>query len=145
MAGRYFKLNAAAIRLLRHWSLGQPEQVLAAANQEAGLPLSDSDLANLLHFLRIHDLIAATDTEQRRSYPLAAARRTSLLKQILHQYLFFRIPLGALSLFLTEAGLGCVVAAASSYAGCCQCCCSAVLFSGQPRLAPLPQLFFLSF
>ncbi len=44
VAGRYFKLNAAAIRLLRHWSLGQPEQVLAAANQEAGLPLSDSDL-----------------------------------------------------------------------------------------------------
>lgn len=104
VAGRYFKLNAAAIRLLRHWSLGQPEQVLAAANQEAGLPLSDSDLGNLLHFLRIHDLIAATDTEQRRSYPLkAAARRTSLLKRILHQYLFFRIPLWRPEPFLNRS------------------------------------------
>lgn len=94
ISGRYFKLNSAAIRLLRHWSLGQAERVLAAANQETGLPLHADDLNNLLKFLRIHDLIAATDPEQRSSYPLkAAARRISLLKQILHQYLFFRIPL----------------------------------------------------
>lgn len=37
--GRYFKLGATAIRLLRHWSLGDPEHVLQAANREPGLPL----------------------------------------------------------------------------------------------------------
>ena len=31
--GRYFKLGATAIRLLRHWSLGDPQHVLQAANR----------------------------------------------------------------------------------------------------------------
>ena len=39
--GRYFKLGVQAMRLLRHWSLGDPAQVLQAANREPGLPLGD--------------------------------------------------------------------------------------------------------
>ncbi len=48
--GRYFKLGAAAMRLLRHWSLGDPEQVLRAANREPGLPLDGVALEQLLEF-----------------------------------------------------------------------------------------------
>ncbi|AUG99816.1 peptidase M50 [Prodigiosinella confusarubida] len=94
LAGHYFKLNATAIRLLRYWSLQEPERVLAAANQEPGIPVTDAELQNLLRFLRAHDLVSAGDNEQRASYALKAAmRRQSLLKQVLHQYLFFRVPL----------------------------------------------------
>ncbi|PAU61974.1 biotin/lipoyl-binding protein [Pseudomonas sp. PICF141] len=102
--GRYFKLGAAAMRLLRHWSLGDPEHVLRAANREPGLPLDDVALEQLLAFLRGHDLISALDPSQRASYSLkAAAQRQSLWQILLHQYLFFRIPLWRPNAFLNRA------------------------------------------
>ncbi|EJN26448.1 membrane-fusion protein [Pseudomonas sp. GM79] len=102
--GRYFKLGAAAMRLLRHWSLGDPEQVLRAANREPGLPLDGAALEQLLEFLRGHDLISALDPSQRASYSLkAAAQRQSLWQILLHQYLFFRIPLWRPDTFLNRA------------------------------------------
>ncbi|WP_460143858.1 biotin/lipoyl-binding protein [Pseudomonas sp. S2_A02] len=102
--GRYFKLGAAAMRLLRHWSLGDPEQVLRAANREPGLPLDGAALEQLLEFLRGHDLISALDPSQRASYSLkASAQRQSLWQILLHQYLFFRIPLWRPDAFLNRA------------------------------------------
>jgi putative peptide zinc metalloprotease protein len=102
--GRYFKLGAAAMRLLRHWSLGDPEQVLRAANREPGLPLDGAELEQLLGFLRCHDLISALDPQQRASYSLkAAAQRQTLWQVLLHQYLFFRIPLWRPDAFLNRA------------------------------------------
>ncbi|WP_237886182.1 HlyD family efflux transporter periplasmic adaptor subunit [Pseudomonas sp. PGPR40] len=102
--GRYFKLGTAAMRLLRHWSLGDPEQVLRAANREPGLPLDGAALEQLLEFLRGHDLISALDPTQRASYSLkAAAQRQSLWQILLHQYLFFRIPLWRPDAFLNRA------------------------------------------
>ncbi|WP_248805361.1 biotin/lipoyl-binding protein [Pseudomonas sp. MWU13-2100] len=101
--GRYFKLGVQAIRLLRHWSLGDPAQVLQAANREPGLPLGDPELEQLLGFLRAHDLIAALDPQQRASYAWkAAASRQSLWQMALHQYLFFRIPLWRPDAFLNR-------------------------------------------
>ncbi|MBV7576754.1 biotin/lipoyl-binding protein [Pseudomonas sp. PDM32] len=102
--GRYFKLGTTAMRLLRHWSLDEPEQVLQAANREPGLALGAADLEQLLVFLRSHDLITALDPQQRASYSLkAAAQRQSLWQLLLHQYLFFRIPLWRPERFLNRA------------------------------------------
>ncbi|GFM51635.1 hypothetical protein PSCICE_29020 [Pseudomonas cichorii] len=102
--GRYFKLGAQAIRLLRHWSLGDPAQVLQAANREPGLPLGDDEVQELLIFLRSHDLIASTDPDQRASYTYKAeASRQGLWQMLLHQYLFFRIPLWRPDAFLNRA------------------------------------------
>ncbi len=102
--GRYFKLGAAAMRMLRHWSLGDPEQVLQAANREPGLPLNGESLEQLLGFLRGHDLISAMDAQQRDSYLFkTAAQRQSLWQILLHQYLFFRIPLWRPDAFLNRA------------------------------------------
>ncbi len=102
--GRYFKLGVAAMRLLRHWSLGDPEQVLRAANREPGLPLDGAELEQLLVFLRSHDLITALDPQQRASYSLkVAAQRQSIWQILLHQYLFFRIPLWRPDAFLNRA------------------------------------------
>ncbi|RON48752.1 efflux RND transporter periplasmic adaptor subunit [Pseudomonas frederiksbergensis] len=102
--GRYFKLGTAAMRLLRHWSLGDPDKVLQAANREPGLPLDGAELEQLLNFLRGHDLITALDPQQRASYSLkAAAQRQTLWQVLLHQYLFFRIPLWRPDAFLNRA------------------------------------------
>lgn len=55
-------------------------------------------------FLRGHDLITALDPQQRASYSLkAAAQHQSLWQQLLHQYLFFRIPLWRPERFLNRA------------------------------------------
>jgi putative peptide zinc metalloprotease protein len=99
--GRYFKLGASAMRLLRHWTMGDASRVLQAANREPGLPLGGEDIEEMLRFLRGHDLIAANDAEQRASYEAKAAQqRQSLGKRLLHQYLFFRIPLWRPDAFL---------------------------------------------
>ncbi|WP_172147253.1 MULTISPECIES: biotin/lipoyl-binding protein [Pseudomonas] len=101
LRGRYFKLGAAAMRLLRHWQLGDAERVLQAANREPGIPLASTELEELLGFLRGHDLISALDAEQRASYaPKAAQQRQGLWQRLLHQYLFFRIPLWRPDAFL---------------------------------------------
>ncbi|MCH5051736.1 HlyD family efflux transporter periplasmic adaptor subunit [Pectobacterium aquaticum] len=94
VTGRYFKLTPSAMRLLRHWSLRYPQRVLDAANQEPGLQLQAKELEIFVRFLSNNDLIAASNAEQRKKYASkAAASRVSLWKKLLHQYLFFRIPL----------------------------------------------------
>ncbi len=104
LRGRYFKLGASAVRLLRHWALGEPQRVLAAANAEPGLALGAVELEELLRFLRGHDLIAALDAEQRAGYAArAAAQRQGLWQRVLHHYLFFRIPLWRPDAFLNRA------------------------------------------
>ncbi|WP_220814275.1 biotin/lipoyl-binding protein [Pseudomonas paralcaligenes] len=101
LRGRYFKLGAEAMRLLRHWQLGDPVRVLQAANTEPGQPLTGSDLEEMLRFLRGHDLVDAADAEQRASYAAKAAQqRHGFWKSLLHQYLFFRIPLWRPNAFL---------------------------------------------
>ncbi|WP_060485973.1 efflux RND transporter periplasmic adaptor subunit [Pseudomonas sp. NBRC 111123] len=103
LRGRYFKLGAPAMRLLRHWEQGDPQRVLNAANAEPGLPVTGQALDELLRFLRGHDLISALDAEQRASYPIkAASQRQGLWAQVLHKYLFFRIPLWRPDAFLNR-------------------------------------------
>ncbi|MCF5583557.1 peptidase M50, partial [Pseudomonas syringae] len=103
LRGRYFKLGTQAIRLLRHWALGDASRVLQAANREPGLPLGNTEIDELLRFLRGHDLIAAHDPEQRASYAYkASAARHGLWQMLLHQYLFFRIPLWRPDAFLNR-------------------------------------------
>lgn len=103
LRGRYFKLGAPAMRLLRHWDLGDPGQVLNAANTEPGAPLNGQSLDELLHFLRGHDLISATDAEQRATYAAkAAAQRQGIWSLVLHKYLFFRIALWRPDAFLNR-------------------------------------------
>ncbi|WP_332823134.1 biotin/lipoyl-binding protein [Stutzerimonas kunmingensis] len=101
LRGRYFKLGVAAMRLLRHWASGDAGQVLRAANAEPGQPLGEADVEEMLRFLRGHDLIIAQDAEQRGSFASkAASQRQGFWKGLLHQYLFFRIPLWRPDAFL---------------------------------------------
>lgn len=94
LRGRYFKLGEVAVRLLRQWARGDAEAVLAFANRGSGRAVAVSDLEQLLRFLRDHDLIGALDGEQRASYAgKAAAQQQGLWRRVLHQYLFFRVPL----------------------------------------------------
>jgi hypothetical protein len=105
--GRYFKLGAAAMRLLRHWSLGDPEQALRAANREPGLPLDGVELEQLLTFLRGHDLISALDDQQRASYSLKASRNGRACgKSCFTNICSFAFRCGARTLFSTAPGRG---------------------------------------
>ncbi|PVZ39075.1 putative peptide zinc metalloprotease protein [Pseudomonas sp. CC120222-01a] len=103
LRGRYFKLGAPAMRLLRHWALGDPQRVLNAANAEPGVPLTGAAVEELLRFLRGNDLVSAVDEEQRASYAAkAAAQRQGIGTQLLHKYLFFRVPLWRPDAFLNR-------------------------------------------
>lgn len=103
LRGRYFKLGASAIRLLQHWSLGDPQQVLQAANTAPGPELGENELQEMLQFLGSHDLLSASNPQQRASYEQKAAlQQQSWGKKLLHQYLFFRIPLWRPDAFLNR-------------------------------------------
>nr|WP_272888913.1 site-2 protease family protein [Stutzerimonas stutzeri] len=103
LRGKYFKLGAPAMRLLRHWALSDPTRVLNAANAEPGEPLGPQSIEELLRFLRGHDLISASDAEQRAGYEVkAASQRQGVWTQLLHKYLFFRIPLWRPDAFLNR-------------------------------------------
>ncbi|WBM33511.1 MULTISPECIES: HlyD family efflux transporter periplasmic adaptor subunit [Pseudomonas] len=103
LRGKYFKLGAPAMRLLRHWALADGLQVLKAANAEPGVPLTPQSLDELLKFLRGHDLISGGDPEQGASYAAkAASQRQGIWTQVLHKYLFFRIPLWRPDAFLNR-------------------------------------------
>ncbi|WP_432372867.1 site-2 protease family protein [Pantoea allii] len=94
ITGRYFRITPDSVRLLRHWAKGEAQQVLDAANREPGLRLENRQLDQLLRFLRVNDLIAASDSQQRQSYNVKSRlQKTSLWQSLLHQYLFFRLPL----------------------------------------------------
>lgn len=93
LRGKFFKLSERSVRMLRYWSRGDAAVLLAAAAAE-GDALQLQDVQAFERFLRNHDLIAATDPLQRQSYGAKAAQqKKSFWTLLLHQYLFFRIPL----------------------------------------------------
>lgn len=91
---RYFRLGEAAFRLLRAWRAGEPARILEAANREPGVALSGEDVARFSRFLTANELVEADD--RARVAGLSArkvAGKHGWLAALLHNYLFFRVPL----------------------------------------------------
>lgn len=80
--------------ILRRWSLGELPVIRDRINAETTLDLSDDDLRDALAFLWSNELLQARTEEDTRSLAQrAAARERSLTSRLLHDYLFFRLPL----------------------------------------------------
>lgn len=92
--GQYFRLGWAEIEMLARWSLGSAAAVANAVTRETTLALAEGDVAGFARFLHALQLVEAeTEADSNRLFDLARARRVGWARWLLHNYLFFRIPL----------------------------------------------------
>jgi putative peptide zinc metalloprotease protein len=92
---RFFDIGWIEFEFLSHWQEGMAvtDLIDAVASNTPLLPSLD-ELAALQAFLEQHQLLAPSTPERRDALKkLCAARKQPLWKQLLHHYLFFRIPL----------------------------------------------------
>lgn len=91
---RFFDIGWLEFELLSRWHEGgASDALLAAVAAESPLRPTAEELDALLHFLERHQLLAPSTAEQRDALKRRAGQGVSLWQQLLHHYLFFRVPL----------------------------------------------------
>lgn len=91
---QYFRLDWLTFEILRRWSFGNPEDIALSVRSATALDPDEDDVAAVLKFLADNQLLRPDPYAS----PKAMARqqlaaRGAWHKQLLHHYLFFRIPL----------------------------------------------------
>lgn len=94
VANRFFQIGWLEFELLSRWSLRDGRRVLDDVLDDTPLAADESTLAGLIEFLRHQGLLRAADPGSVEYLKRTAAKLTeSKLKWLLHNYLFFRLPL----------------------------------------------------
>ncbi len=103
VANTFYRIGWLEFELLCRWHLADPAAILATATQETLLKPVFEELVAVYRFLAAHHLLA--DHSAEATGHLRAAfhqRRPALLTWLLHNYLFFRIPLVRPARFLQQ-------------------------------------------
>jgi len=90
---QFFHLDWPSFELLSRWHLGSAQAVAAAVEAETTLALGADDVARLLDFLRLNELLAPRPGQARELAGQRQRRQGGLWTWLLHHYLFFRVPL----------------------------------------------------
>lgn len=98
---RYFKIAHNAYELLRCWEPGALEEYQSLAGKKLGRHVGDVEVAELVQFLFSNNLTDGPSDGDARAYARqVAAVKKSAFSQVIHNYLFFRIPLARPAGFL---------------------------------------------
>ena len=104
--GRFHAIGQTAFTALSHWTPIPSDVFIARINQaEPDLDFTEEELQHLTEFLlseKLLDLKGAQDTERLATHE--AAMRKPWHEQLIHKYLFFRIPLWNPQSFLNRTG-----------------------------------------
>ena len=94
ITNQFYLIGWLEFELLSRWRLGDKAKILTLTNQETPLDASEEELETLLEFLTRSKLVVL------RGYEATAAlieeskkRKLPIWKQLLHNYLFFRVPI----------------------------------------------------
>lgn len=94
VTNRFYAIGWLERELLARWPLGRASLVLARLERETPLAAGAEEIVALVAFLKQHQLIrASTPEDVKRMASIAARSRESKLTWLLHNYLFFRLPL----------------------------------------------------
>lgn len=91
---QYFALDWKGFEILRRFKLGSSEAIIKHITQTTTLQVSADDIESVVAFLQTNELIWSPQPDQTewlmRRYQ---AQQKSLLAKLIHNYLFFRVPL----------------------------------------------------
>lgn len=90
---RYFQLGLTEFELVAQWRPGITAAELAETVSRNGLAVSEGQVEQFAGFLRTAELIEGGAGSGKRFAQSAERRTRSLWERVLHNYLFFRIPL----------------------------------------------------
>ncbi|NTV15608.1 MAG: HlyD family efflux transporter periplasmic adaptor subunit [Desulfobulbaceae bacterium] len=105
-ANKFFLLGWPVFEILSRWDLGFAGRIVEAVNQETTLTIREQDVARVVGFLEQNFLLqSSSPAENQRIVSSHFAHRPRLATWLLHNYLFFRVPLVKPQRFLkkTEA------------------------------------------
>ncbi len=94
VTNRFYRIGWVDFELLLRWDQANMAQILDSIAQETPLTVDAQDVMDLLKFLDAHQLLQARSPDAvERLHQRAQARRQSPQEWLLHNYLFFRVPL----------------------------------------------------
>lgn len=89
----FFQLDWPSFEMLSRWNLRDPQAILAGINRDTALQLDREALDGLLAFLREQQLLQPVNGSAAAMAAMRDKQRGSWQQWLLHNYLFFRIPL----------------------------------------------------
>ena len=89
----FFQIDWASFEVLQRWSLGDAAAIAAAVSAETTLPLTPEDVLAVVRFLGDNQLLQAKPGSAGVFAALLKQRKGNIGQWLLHNYLFFRIPL----------------------------------------------------
>lgn len=93
-ANHFYQIGWVAFEILSRWSLATADAIVSAVNSETTLEIDTDTIKSVVDFLERHHLLAAHDARNSaRLIAARAARRHHWAKWLLHNYLFFRVPI----------------------------------------------------
>ena len=91
---QYFRIDWLSFEILQRWSFGNAEDIALAVRSSTTLHPDAEDVAGVLKFLADNQLLRPDPKSSAKAMARQRnAARGSWSKQLLHHYLFFRIPL----------------------------------------------------
>lgn len=89
----FYQLDWPSFEILSHWRLDDPLRIVDAVTQETTLHITLEDVGGMLQFLQANQLLQTAPGCAAQLAEMLKLRRGSTTRWLLHNYLFFRIPL----------------------------------------------------
>ena len=100
---KFFQIEWRVFEVLRRWEYGTAELIAKAVNRETTLNINDKFVEQVSSFLSMHQLVSVEEEHGTNLLTeIDNKTRKTLWSWILHNYLFFRIPLFNPNTFLTK-------------------------------------------
>ncbi len=91
---RFFRVGWLDFEMLLRWTHGSPQAIARSVSEETTLSIDEADVGALLHFLEQHNLLQANSVAAvNRLRQRSAQLKKNPYEWLLHNYLFFRVPL----------------------------------------------------
>ncbi len=91
---RFFRIGWLDFEVLLRWAQGTPQAIADAVSAETTLSIDEADVQALLAFLERHNLLRVDSPQAVDRLRIRAAQlRKTPYEWLLHNYLFFRVPL----------------------------------------------------
>lgn len=94
LTNKYFTLGLNAFRMLKHWIAGVESKLFIEEIEKKGISIQEDQLNDFISFLKLNDLIIHQNSEDVKIliHKYKSQQKHWILK-LIHNYLFFRIPL----------------------------------------------------